>query len=136
VWMGYPNRRVSMTDVHGEVQQGGALPADIWHAYMGPVTEGHPCAPLHTSNAGISYQAFYGKYATTGRAETFEPAPSKVGRGNHHGGRSRGGTPAPKGPRETPPHGEPPPKEAPETPAGGPGPGQAVEPSGGAGPGK
>ena len=34
VWMGYPNRRVSMTDVHGEPQQGGYLPADIWHAYM------------------------------------------------------------------------------------------------------
>jgi len=67
VWMGYPNKRVSMTDVHGEQQQGGALPAVIWHDYMAPVTEGHPCAALHTSNAGISYQPFYGKYATTGR---------------------------------------------------------------------
>src|SRR6266853_4091060 len=46
VWMGYPNRRVSMTDVHGETQQGGRLPAAIWHAYMGAVTEGHPCAAL------------------------------------------------------------------------------------------
>jgi len=135
VWMGYPNRRVSMTDVHGEVQQGGALPADIWHAYMGPVTEGHPCGALHTSNSGISYQPFYGKYATTGRAESFEPAPSNKGGGGHHGGRPRGGTPAPP-PREAPPHGEPPAKEAPETPAQGPGAGQAVEPSGGAGLGK
>ena len=49
VWMGYPNRRVSMTDVHGEPQQGGYLPADIWHDYMAPVTEGEPCAPLHES---------------------------------------------------------------------------------------
>ena len=30
VWMGYPNRDVPMTDVHGEPQQGGALPAVIW----------------------------------------------------------------------------------------------------------
>jgi penicillin-binding protein 1A len=135
VWMGYPNRRVSMTDVHGEVQQGGALPADIWHAYMGPVTEGHPCGALHTSNSGISYQPFYGKYATTGRAESFEPAPSNKVGGGHHGGRSRGGTPAPP-PREAPPRGEPPANEAPETPAQGPGAGQEVEPSGGAGPGK
>jgi len=136
VWMGYPNRRVSMTDVHGELQEGGALPAVIWHDYMGPVTEGHPCAALHTSNTGISYQAFYGKYATTGRAETFEPAPRNAGRGGHRTGRPRGGAVAPA-PHEAPaPHGEPPPKEAPETPAGAPGGGQAVEPSGGAGPGK
>src|SRR5256714_3889456 len=33
VWMGYPNRTVAMTSVHGESQQGGRLPADIWHAY-------------------------------------------------------------------------------------------------------
>ena len=32
--MGYPNQRVSMTDVHGEPQQGGYLPAEIWHDYM------------------------------------------------------------------------------------------------------
>jgi len=68
VWMGYPNRRVSMTDVHGEPQQGGYLPAEIWHAYMDPVTEGHPCAALKESNAGISFSPFYGHYATTGQA--------------------------------------------------------------------
>ena len=65
VWMGYPNKRVSMTDVHGEPQQGGYLPAEIWHAYMAAVTEGQPCAPLHAiERSGISYQPFYGKYAT------------------------------------------------------------------------
>ena len=44
VWMGYPNKRVSMTDVHGEPQQGGYLPAEIWHDYMAAVTEGQTCA--------------------------------------------------------------------------------------------
>ena len=68
VWMGYPNKRVSMTDVHGEPQQGGYLPAEIWHAYMAAVTEGHPCAPLNESNAGLSFQPFYGKFAATGLA--------------------------------------------------------------------
>ena len=53
VWMGYPNRRVPMTDVHGEPQQGGALPAVIWKTYMGAVTENQSCAPLNTSSAGI-----------------------------------------------------------------------------------
>ena len=56
VWMGYPNRRVSMTDVHGEPQQGGYLPAEIWHAYMAPVTEGHPCAPLQRIERGDHLQ--------------------------------------------------------------------------------
>ncbi len=44
--MGYPNKRVSMTDVHGEPQQGGYLPAEIWHAYMAAVTEGQPCVRI------------------------------------------------------------------------------------------
>ncbi|HEX4466581.1 MAG TPA: transglycosylase domain-containing protein [Solirubrobacteraceae bacterium] len=68
VWMGYPNTRVEMTDVHGEPQQGGFLPAEIWHAYMAPVTEGKPCAPLKESSTGIEYAPFYGKYAATGEA--------------------------------------------------------------------
>jgi penicillin-binding protein 1A len=94
VWMGYPTHRVSMTSVHGEVQQGGKLPADIWHAYMAPVTEGKPCAPLNESSAGISYQPFFGKYATTGQALTEErgeqtgkkKAPRSGGRKKGNGG--------------------------------------------------
>jgi penicillin-binding protein 1A len=91
VWMGYPNKRVSMTSVHGEPQQGGALPAQIWHAYMSAVTEGKPCAPLHESSAGISYQPFYGKYATTGQTAAESEAPSENGgkhRRQHPGGGS------------------------------------------------
>ncbi len=79
VWMGYPNRRVSMTDVHGEPQQGGYLPAEIWHAYMAGVTEGQSCAPFAPSKEAISYQPFFGKFATTGEthvAPLSEPGPS------------------------------------------------------------
>jgi penicillin-binding protein 1A len=68
VWMGYPNKRVSMTDVHGEPQQGGYLPAEIWHAYMAAVTEGQPCAEFPPSKEAISYEPFYGHYASTGLA--------------------------------------------------------------------
>ena len=39
-------RDVPMTDVHGEPQQGGYLPAEIWHAYMAAVTEGQPCVAV------------------------------------------------------------------------------------------
>jgi len=79
VWMGYPNKDVPMTDVQGEPQQGGALPADIWKTYMSAVTEGKPCAELHTSSKeAISYRPFYGHYATTGEtqaAQQLETAP-------------------------------------------------------------
>ncbi len=68
VWMGYPKRDIPMTDVHGEPQQGGYLPAEIWHAYMAAVTEGKPCVPLQTSKEAISYEPFYGHYASTGLA--------------------------------------------------------------------
>jgi penicillin-binding protein 1A len=68
VWMGYPNKRVSMTDVHGEPQQGGYLPAEIWHDYMSTVTEGQPCIEFPQPKEPISYQPFFGHYASTGRS--------------------------------------------------------------------
>jgi penicillin-binding protein 1A len=84
VWMGYPTKRVSMTDVHGEPQQGGYLPAEIWHAYMSAVVEGKTCEQFSPAKESISYEPFYGKFATTGQSrsstsefESQQPAPSK-----------------------------------------------------------
>jgi penicillin-binding protein 1A len=107
VWMGYPNKRVSMTDVHGEPQQGGYLPAEIWHAYMAAVTEGKPCVPFATPKESISYEPFYGKYATTGesRASTDEEpreeyfhgkAPSTGTHSPNRGGTGGPGAPVPR----------------------------------------
>ena len=69
VWMGYPNKRVSMTSVHGELQEGGALPAVIWHDYMSAVTAGKPCPAFPTPTEQISYRPFYGKFTATGLSE-------------------------------------------------------------------
>jgi len=91
VWMGYPNRRVEMTDVHGEPQQGGYLPAEIWHAYMAAVTEGKPCVPFPHAVEAPHYIPFFGKYSLGGSKgrpeylqpgeeptqETYEPGPYK-----------------------------------------------------------
>jgi penicillin-binding protein 1A len=86
VWMGYPKRDIPMTDVHGEPQQGGYLPAEIWHAYMAAVTEGQPCAEFPSPKEAISYKPFYGKYASTGEAEASKQAerlaPEHPTRGN------------------------------------------------------
>ncbi|HEY2632524.1 MAG TPA: transglycosylase domain-containing protein [Solirubrobacteraceae bacterium] len=72
VWMGYPTKLVPMTDVHGQPQQGGYLPAEIWHAYMAAVTEGEPCAEFPAPKEQISYQPFFGKFASTGSSSSGE----------------------------------------------------------------
>jgi penicillin-binding protein 1A len=142
VWMGYPNKRVSMTDVHGVPQQGGFLPAEIWHAYMAAVTEGKPCAEFPPSKEAISYRPFYGKYASTGEALAAAEA-----RANEHQYQTKPNKPTPSRPKVG--RGEPPieARQAPlpvvpstpstpaapaETPAGG---GPTVNKTGGAGPG-
>jgi penicillin-binding protein 1A len=119
VWMGYPNKRVEMTDVHGEPQQGGFLPAEIWHTYMQPVTEGHPCATLKESSEGITYAPFYGKYAATGLALAQKESAEEGGAKKH-----RAKKPSPQSPGE-PKTGAPPaePAEPPINKTGGAGPG-------------
>lgn len=72
VWMGYPNKLIPMTDVHGEPQQGGYLPAEIWHAYMSAVTEGEACTEFPSPKESISYQPFFGKYASTASSTSSE----------------------------------------------------------------
>jgi penicillin-binding protein 1A len=40
VWVGYPDRQVPMTDVHGTRVTGGSFPAVIWQRFMEPAHEG------------------------------------------------------------------------------------------------
>jgi penicillin-binding protein 1A len=111
VWMGYPTKRVSMTDVHGESQQGGYLPAEIWHAYMSQVVEGKTCEEFSAAKESLSYEPFYGKYATTGQSrssseeEGEEPSKHKTGSPKRHAP-AKGGTGAPS--PSPPAHEEPP----------------------------
>ena len=112
VWMGYPNKNIPMTDVHGEPQQGGYLPAEIWHAYMAAVTEGEACAEFPAATEPISYQPFFGKYSSTGRSgstEGFENEestnPSKKQPAGKHpltGEKQATGGPAAESPHATP----------------------------------
>jgi penicillin-binding protein 1A len=135
VWMGYPNRRVSMTDVHGEPQQGGYLPAEIWHAYMAKVVAGH-CTPLQTSSEALSYQPFFGKYASTGRASSPAEEASGGGRetgkakGKRHPPGAGGHEPGERGPHG-PAHEPPPVHEPPPAPGAKPGAGPGAGPPAG-----
>jgi penicillin-binding protein 1A len=135
VWMGYPSREVPMTSVHGEPQQGGRLPADIWHAYMAAVTEHQPCVPFPPATEAISYQPFFGKFATTGRSEAASERKPKNqhkshNNNNHHSNEGHaGGGAEPKAPAR-------PPEKAPSAPAEKPAPKQTpnVVNTGGAAP--
>jgi penicillin-binding protein 1A len=98
VWMGYPNKRVPMTSVHGEAQQGGALPAVIWHDYMTEVVGAH-CVEFPKPTEPISYQPFFGKFAGSAPATTLGSegeAPTKPQTGKTK-----------PGGKETPGHGGP-----------------------------
>ncbi|HEY2140436.1 MAG TPA: transglycosylase domain-containing protein [Solirubrobacteraceae bacterium] len=151
VWMGYPNKRVSMTSVHGQPQQGGYLPAEIWHAYMSSVLEGKTCEQFPSPSQSLSYQSFFGKFATTGQSEsnqgssgngesTTKGTPRGTGgsRGSKGGNGKKGGGEHHNGGGEAPREAEAPSPRAkapssPEQPV--PGAGHTVKGTGGAGPG-
>jgi membrane carboxypeptidase/penicillin-binding protein len=110
-----------MTSVHGEPQQGGYLPAEIWHSYMSRVVEGKTCQSFPAAKESLSYQPFYGKFATTGQSESFSEEHSNEERAapkskSRERKSERGGTGGPSAPAKTEkapaePRGEPPVKE-------------------------
>ena len=79
--MGYPKANISMTDVHGQAQFGGLLPADIWHDFMSPVVT-PPCTPLPDPAADpMTYVPFTGQFEESGLARATCPrAPGPPGR--------------------------------------------------------
>jgi penicillin-binding protein 1A len=81
VWVGYPNAKVPMLDVHGIQVQGGSLPAMIWHDYMSQAI-GNNCQDFPQPSHQISYQPFAGKYASSGVGSQFV--------GSHGAGSSQG----------------------------------------------
>jgi penicillin-binding protein 1A len=87
VWMGYPKSLVPMTDVHGEPQQGGYLPAEIWHAYMAAVTEGQSCTPFPQPKESLSFAPFYGKFSGTGESSAGSSSEERPGAGHSRHGR-------------------------------------------------
>jgi len=116
VWMGYPTRRVSMTDVHGEPQQGGYLPAEIWHAYMAAVTEGKPCPEFPAPKESISYAPFFGRFASTGRSSESESASGEPSEKKSHTKKAAKQGPGRKGADEGPQAAVPPGHEPHEPP--------------------
>ncbi len=94
VWMGYPKSNISMTDVHGQAQFGGLLPADIWHDFMSAVVT-PPCTPLPDPAADpMTYVPFSGKFEESGLQSY---VPKSTGPSGATGASGTGGATAPRG---------------------------------------
>ena len=78
VWMGYPTN-ISMTDVHGQAQFGGDLPAQIWHDFMSQVVT-PPCAQFAAPTSDpMTYLPFSGTYQRAGEAAYIPPSTGASG---------------------------------------------------------
>jgi penicillin-binding protein 1A len=64
-WVGYPNQKVSMNNVHGIQVAGGTFPAMIWHDYMSKVAT-KDCSDFQPPSEGANFQPFFGKYSSNG----------------------------------------------------------------------
>jgi penicillin-binding protein 1A len=73
VWVGYPDRQVSMTSVHGIAVAGGTFPAQIWGAYM-KQARGRFCGDFARPKEPFRPTPFFGRYSTTGVPDRPEPA--------------------------------------------------------------
>src|SRR3954466_9971937 len=84
VWVGYPNSRVSMTNVHGISVQGGSFPAQIWHDFMN-TAHGTNCDSFPPPTEQPHFSAFYGEHSANGLK-------AGGGGGYYDGAPSTGGT--------------------------------------------
>lgn len=62
VWIGYPDKQIPMTNVHGGSVWGGASPATIWKNFMLVATEGTPVKDFPKPDQYIQFRKFIGKY--------------------------------------------------------------------------
>src|SRR5256885_7201523 len=94
VWVGYPNSKVPMLDVHGIQVNGGSLPSQIWHDYMS-VAVGSDCADFPQPPESFQAQPFFGSYSATGGRDSGSYDNRGGGGG---GGSTRGGDTRPRDP--------------------------------------
>ena len=91
VWVGYPNSKVPMMDVHGIQVNGGSLPSQIWHDYMS-VAVGNDCADFPQPQDSFNAQPFFGSYSATGGRDSGGSYDNGGGGGGGtNGGGSNGG---------------------------------------------
>jgi penicillin-binding protein 1A len=99
VWVGYPDAKVPMTNVHGIQVNGGSFPAEIWHDYMS-VAHGSDCSGFPQPKEPAQFNQFYGSYSgggSSGGGSSRRDRNNDYGGGYYDGGQNRrggGGGPA------------------------------------------
>ncbi len=109
VWVGFPDSKVPMTNIHGIAVNGGSIPAEIWGDYM-RVAKGAECPDFERPVTPAILRPFFGRYATTGQPVTPPKEDEKADKGKRKATRD-GGT------KFDPRAYEAPPRSAPEPPA-------------------
>jgi penicillin-binding protein 1A len=78
VWVGYPNKQVEMTSVHGISVSGGSFPAEIWRLFMESALGGTPALDWAEPNEFPVWQPWKGQYQLEGEYETTTTSTTKT----------------------------------------------------------
>jgi penicillin-binding protein 1A len=62
VWVGYPNAKIPMTNVHGIRVAGGTFPATIWRLFMMPAFGANPPSDWPLPTDPVVWMPFHGQY--------------------------------------------------------------------------
>jgi penicillin-binding protein 1A len=81
VWVGHPNARTTL----GGSAFGGTLAAPIWHDYM-LTAKGDFCGDFPAPEEPVTYQPFYGEYASGGTSSTSYDSDSSYDSGTYDSG--------------------------------------------------
>jgi penicillin-binding protein 1A len=66
VWIGYPQGKVPMLNVHGITVSGPTFPADIWHLYMDTAIGSRPDVPFAAAKTEPQWVSWRGQYQYSG----------------------------------------------------------------------
>jgi penicillin-binding protein 1A len=67
VWVGYPNKAVQMTNVHGIRVAGGTFPAMIWGDYMAEAMKGKPQKAWKYPSGSWEWKQWSGRHSASSR---------------------------------------------------------------------
>jgi penicillin-binding protein 1A len=125
VWVGYPNAKVSMTNVHGITVAGGTFPARIWHDFVSQALASVPPLDFPLPKEEPVWRPWKGQFAFAGDTSTTETDTAQTDTAETKPGTGHQAPPPPTVvtiPPTTSPPTSPPPTTAPGTTTEGPAP--------------
>jgi penicillin-binding protein 1A len=78
VWVGYPNAKIEMTNVHGIAVSGGSFPATIWNLFMSAALSGVEVLDWPLPKQQVVWRPWKGQYQFKGDTSTTETATTET----------------------------------------------------------